>query len=394
MAVTVQFEKNGVVEEFLLDIVQVAQRHTGVRLAMEFTKILQEFGIVEKVSSTLIKHTLVLTNVYQILSITCDNATNNDVMIEKMGEMLTGFQGDPSRVRCFAHVINLVVKSIITQFDLPKRKANSGAAHEKSRKRSAADEDDIEELDEDGYEVVADDVTVNKDIDEVLAGGDAGTKAKLAKVRKLAGNLDQELQKERNEEAPENIVDDQQDDGWVDERWDMDADELRVLAEELRKVAFAMKNSPTVVAPRWRVICNMLGLKERNMPTDVRTRWNSTHDMLKFALEYTNAIDMLTGERQLKLRNYDMEPEEWELARQLDEILEVFKEATLLYSEEETSHITSVLPAMDHLDQVLASALVNRNYSSAIHFAVQIGKRTLNRYYSKTDQSEIYRIAI
>ena len=51
MAVTVQFEKNGEVEEWLLDIVEVAKRHTGLNLAIEFTKILQEFGVIDKVSS-------------------------------------------------------------------------------------------------------------------------------------------------------------------------------------------------------------------------------------------------------------------------------------------------------------------------------------------------------
>ena len=49
MAVTVQFEKNGHMEELLLDIVEVANRHTGIRLAAEFMKILEDFGISDKV---------------------------------------------------------------------------------------------------------------------------------------------------------------------------------------------------------------------------------------------------------------------------------------------------------------------------------------------------------
>lgn len=54
MAVTVQYEKNGVLEEILLDIVQVARRHTGHNLAVEFTKILEEFGLIEKVRATVV----------------------------------------------------------------------------------------------------------------------------------------------------------------------------------------------------------------------------------------------------------------------------------------------------------------------------------------------------
>jgi hypothetical protein len=49
---------------------------------------------------------------------------------------------------------------------------------------------------------------------------------------------------------------------------------------------------------------------------------------------------------------------------------------------------------MDHLDEHLASAIVTRTYDPAIRAAVAIGKRTLNRYYDRTDQSDLYRIAM
>lgn len=50
MAVTVQFEKGGMIEQILLDIVEVADRHTGSRLATEFVKILKDYGIEKQVS--------------------------------------------------------------------------------------------------------------------------------------------------------------------------------------------------------------------------------------------------------------------------------------------------------------------------------------------------------
>ncbi|EIW62755.1 uncharacterized protein TRAVEDRAFT_114619, partial [Trametes versicolor FP-101664 SS1] len=57
---------------------------------------------------------------YQALGLTCDNASNNDVMVDHLGYALPGFEGSVGRVRCFAHVVNLVVKSLLTQFDVPK----------------------------------------------------------------------------------------------------------------------------------------------------------------------------------------------------------------------------------------------------------------------------------
>jgi hypothetical protein len=59
------------------------------------------------------------------------------------------------------------------------------------------------------------------------------------------------------------------------------------------------------------------------MPRDVLTRWNSTYDMLKFALDYRIALNTITGERDMNLRKYELKDAEWDIAKQLGDILEV-----------------------------------------------------------------------
>lgn len=49
---------------------------------------------------------------------------------------------------------------------------------------------------------------------------------------------------------------------------------------------------------------------------------------------------------------------------------------------------------MDHIDTFFATATQNACYPISIRAALAIGKRTLNRYYNKTDHSEVYRIAM
>jgi hypothetical protein len=49
VAQTVHFEQNGAPISFLLDIVEVASSHSGKTLASAFAKILEDFGISEKV---------------------------------------------------------------------------------------------------------------------------------------------------------------------------------------------------------------------------------------------------------------------------------------------------------------------------------------------------------
>jgi len=72
-------------------------RHTGEYLARELEALLKSFGIEKKV-----------------LTITCDNASNNDAMIKALN--LEGFRGAESRIRCFPHILNLAVKATLSQF--------------------------------------------------------------------------------------------------------------------------------------------------------------------------------------------------------------------------------------------------------------------------------------
>ena len=49
VAITVHFEHQGEPMSLLLDIVEVAKSHTGANLAAAFAKILEDYGISDKV---------------------------------------------------------------------------------------------------------------------------------------------------------------------------------------------------------------------------------------------------------------------------------------------------------------------------------------------------------
>ena len=56
---------------------------------------------------------------------------------------------------------------------------------------------------------------------------------------------------------------------------------------------------------------------------NVSTHWNSTSDMLNFALNYHLAIDWITSNQELNLHKYELEDDEWAIAENLWDTLKV-----------------------------------------------------------------------
>ena len=67
-------------------------------------------------------------------------------MIDELTSLLTEFSGPASRTCCFAHIINLIAKTVIRQFDVPQ--AQEGEVIDEAMKelRALAGDLDVEEL--------------------------------------------------------------------------------------------------------------------------------------------------------------------------------------------------------------------------------------------------------
>ncbi|GLB45805.1 hypothetical protein LshimejAT787_3000140 [Lyophyllum shimeji] len=341
VAVTVHLEHDGVPITMLLDVVEVAESHTGVNLAVVFADILREYGISDK-----------------ILSVTCDNASNNDVMIEELAKRLPDFSV-VNHTRCFLHVTNLVAKSIVRQFDVKKADADAQL---------------------DAAEAELHDIAAGLELEEALAAAERS-----------------------NEQGEMEGGDEDNDDGWVDEVVLLSDEErktletsirpVKLVLAKLRKIAFKIIHSSTLLGPAWKRCLEDLDMSVRLMPRDVTTRWNSTFDMLSFAVDYRKAIDELTGDRKNELRKFELSEREWTIAEQLCKVLSILKDATLFFSRG-TPNLATVIPAMDYIDTQLTNHAHDRSLAPSIRAALGIGKKTLNQYYELTDSSEVYRIAM
>jgi hypothetical protein len=59
------------------------------------------------------------------------------------------------------------------------------------------------------------------------------------------------------------------------------------------------------------------------MPQEASTCWNSTYEMLKFTYLYREAIDKITSDSAMELREYELLESEWETVEQHCIILKV-----------------------------------------------------------------------
>ncbi|KAH9981720.1 hypothetical protein BJV74DRAFT_797816 [Russula compacta] len=116
--------------------------------------------------------------------------------------------------------------------------------------------------------------------------------------------------------------------------------------------------------------------------------------MLNFAIDYKKAIEAMTSEWKSDLHQFELDEEEWAIAEELQDMLKILKDATLFFSCGTPSLLT-VLPAIDHINSMFTDyTLPTSKTHPAVCAAVEINKKTLNKYYSLTDYLELYQIAM
>ena len=72
-----------------------------------------------------------------------------------------------------------------------------------------------------------------------------------------------------------------------------------------------------VLLPVWKTCLEALKLPINIMPWDVSTRWNSTYDMLSFAVQYWWAIKHITSDQRNDLWESKLLEDEWEIAEDM-----------------------------------------------------------------------------
>ncbi|CCO33243.1 Putative AC transposase AltName: Full=ORFA [Rhizoctonia solani AG-1 IB] len=141
LGLVVHWYSEGKLWRAVLEMIRLERKHTGEYLAQKTTECLWRYGLGEKL------HTICM-----------DNASNNDTFTRHLPTLIPKFGGPRSRVRCAAHVINLVVKAFTAYFMSPvRRKRKNIKVEAKSvRKRRRGNGTSTDQVDDKHETIVVD----------------------------------------------------------------------------------------------------------------------------------------------------------------------------------------------------------------------------------------------
>ena len=67
-------------------------------------------------------------------------------MIEELTKFVEDFPGEANRMRCFLHIVNLVAKSLLKQFDIPAKNADAAISEAERELQEMTADLEMEEL--------------------------------------------------------------------------------------------------------------------------------------------------------------------------------------------------------------------------------------------------------
>ncbi|KAA1088533.1 hypothetical protein PGTUg99_033119 [Puccinia graminis f. sp. tritici] len=93
-------------------------------------------------------------------------------------------------------------------------------------------------------------------------------------------------------------------------------------------------------------------------------------------------------------RVHYLDQSDLDLARDLAKVLNLFHKITLQISKSGSARLSNIVIFIDQITDHLSTIISDSNYPPALRNACRVGLKITNKYYSLTDTSPLYRIAI
>jgi len=167
--------------------------------------------------------------------------------------------------------------------------------------------------------------------------------------------------------------------------------------EKLRKIVKAVRSSPQRRQAWLNEVTISLRQTESTLKRalmlilDVKTRWSSTHQMLRQALDHRGIIDDFVAKTK-ELRHLELSADDWEAIALVTQWLKTFRSATTQMSSTKHSMLSSTHAIFRGLQESVHDFIKDLPSDSPPHLRVALLNchRKLSDYYYKFDESPYY----
>ncbi|GLB44045.1 putative protein dimerization activity [Lyophyllum shimeji] len=321
---------DGHLEELLIDFRELVGEHSGENMAKVVWETLELYGLIGRV-----------------IAFVMDNATNNDTLVTTIQRWCLDkgiyFSAVDSRMRCMPHTIHLAAIKLLEGIG-----ALSKAESKKALSRSGNYQDNTTTplgREHDDAAVMLDD-----DEEELPEKGSTVLLA-ITKLRKIIRTVRSSPQRRQ---------------AWVKE-----------IYVTMSKGSGGEEDAQTAAL--------MLIL-------DVRTRWSSTHQMLRRALDYRKCIDAYVSRNDELRESFRLTDADWNSITLITSWLKSFRSATTQMSATKSPMLSTTLAIFRGLQDEIKSILrsLPLNTDPRLKQGLLDAHEKLSDYYYKFDESPFY----
>ncbi|KAF5345225.1 hypothetical protein D9756_011482 [Leucocoprinus leucothites] len=271
----------------------------------------------------------------KLFSVCMDNAANCNKLVELLPWYIPTFQGPQARMWCMAHILNLIAKMFISFFFKKGRKKTNNALLANGILVSAAD-------------------SSSEETNEVI---------------------------EEENDIDDTVLD--EDDGHID-----------IMAEKGIFATSAEFRMAQEIMPWVSGLARCI-----HDSSNLHDQFNelvSQNKNLEAHVHFQKEVEIMTGVSDYGLTQYWLSPKQWKIANDLLPVLEIFKEATDLFSKAEVLLVIDVFPTLLDIRTYLGNICEDDDdaLSPVICIAAQAVISMADKYIMLCEECKIYFIAI
>ncbi|KAG8752193.1 hypothetical protein FRC12_012097 [Ceratobasidium sp. 428] len=126
----------------------------------------------------------------------------------------------------------------------------------------------------------------------------------------------------------------------------------------------------------------------------VPTRWSSDRHSLDDHIHLRQPVQWLTSQSDLKLQRFSLKADQWSLAEELNEALEVFEVPTVHFSAGNVPLVHEVLPKLVELKESLETMRDSKDISSVTRVGAQAALNIYDKYMNNMSICKVYFISL